>query len=374
VSNVFTKVNDDGVKPFESDTLYEKLTLWQQQNGWAIMLSWLSNGPQKNITVRDATVVHDGHYFDWSVSGCDPCRPNQATIGAVHGGDSVISDVLVENVVMETQVWRPVWIGIDKSSWAKQGTGTLMNWNMRDIKVLGGGQKASEIVGTQNSNQVNGVTFYDFEDQAKNAKTCEDMPMLIIGATENVKMSGSNQPTSPCAPSPPPPPPAFDNDVKLNGCDKVAYDLDWLSIEKGQYFEKMIITGNDVNVRASRSLSGTPAYEFKQGLSDENVMGLKKVDPMITLPPYLFFTTFGNSTFTFGNQTVVCRDFRLAQGKNTFGTYVWWVGSPTCKGSGGQPWLKCSCDTKTVKVSPGNDGNTFIVQVDKELENVDIVV
>ena len=81
----FTRVNDDGIKPFMADSLFEDMTIWQQQNGWAIMLAWLTEGVQRNITIRNVTLLHDGHDHDYPVAGCDPCVANQATIGAVHG-------------------------------------------------------------------------------------------------------------------------------------------------------------------------------------------------------------------------------------------------------------------------------------------------
>ena len=66
---------------------------------------------QRNITVRNVTVLHDGHDHDYPVAGCDPCVANQATIGAVHGGNATVTDVLVEDVTAETSVWRPIWLG-----------------------------------------------------------------------------------------------------------------------------------------------------------------------------------------------------------------------------------------------------------------------
>lgn len=204
VTNVFTKVNDDGVKPFESDTLYEKLTIWQQQNGWAIMLSWLSEGLQSNITVRDATVIHDGHGWDWSVDGCDPCRPNQATIGAVHGGSSTIQNVLVENIILETKVWRPVWFGIDKSFWAQDGNGILKDWTIRNIQVQGGAEKDSEVLAGKKSDQIDGILFDGFNTESHFATSCQDAHIHVLGATKDVKIAAPKHSPSVCAPTPSP--------------------------------------------------------------------------------------------------------------------------------------------------------------------------
>jgi len=164
VSNVFTKVNDDGVKPFEGDTLYENNLHWQQGNGWAIMLSWLSEGQQNNITVRNSVVIHDDHDSDWSVSGCDPCRNNQASIGIVHGGSGRVSDVLIENVVIESPVWRPIWIGVEKSTWGTSGQGVLDGITLRNVQVLMPALKDSEIVDFSSSTvQVSNIKFEGFQ-------------------------------------------------------------------------------------------------------------------------------------------------------------------------------------------------------------------
>jgi hypothetical protein len=92
-------------------------------------------------------VLHDGHDHDWPVSGCDPCVSNQATIGAVHGGSGIVTDVVIEKLVAETSVWRPVWLGIDKNTWSSQGGGRLMNWTLRDVRFAAGGQQSSSIMG-----------------------------------------------------------------------------------------------------------------------------------------------------------------------------------------------------------------------------------
>jgi len=186
VRHIFTKVNDDGVKPFEGDSLYEDLTIWQQQNGWAIMMAWLTEGIQSNITVRNAAVIHDGHILDYAPEGCDPCYPNQASIGFVHGGSGTVKDVRLENIHLEDKVWRPLWFGIDKNKWADDGTGKLESWTIQNVFVSNGAYKSSQIVGTKTEAQMNGVNFEYFRRFGKVAESLKDAEIDVLGATNDI--------------------------------------------------------------------------------------------------------------------------------------------------------------------------------------------
>jgi len=209
VSHIFTKVNDDGVKPFESDSLFEDLTIWQQTNGWAIMVSWITEGIQSNITVRNAAVIHDGHTYDYAVPGCDPCYSNQASIGAVHGGSGTVKDVLLENIYLEDQVWRPLWFGIDKNQWASEGTGKLESWTIKNLNVYNGAYRDSQILGKkgddlENSNGMTGmgwrsslqskesrvsdIYFKDFQMEGTVARSLKDASIEVIGTTSNIRV------------------------------------------------------------------------------------------------------------------------------------------------------------------------------------------
>jgi hypothetical protein len=236
VHHSFVRVNDDGIKPFLSDSVFEDLVIWQQTNGWAIMLSWLTQGMQRNISVRGVTVLHDDHDHDYPVDGCDPCVPNQATIGAVHGGDGTVTDVVVENVVVETTVWRPIWLGqcagaqhahacllpallsahpmttdhvhtrhpvtpltgIDKSKWASQGGGRLLNWKLTNIKIAGGTVN-STILGAwphPGSNcSVDGIHFHNLQLAGRTAKSAKVAEMDISNAC-SVDFSPREMPVS----------------------------------------------------------------------------------------------------------------------------------------------------------------------------------
>jgi len=128
VSFSFVKVNDDGIKPFYTGSEVENSVIWQQHNGWAIMLSWLTGADQDNISVHDIWILHDGHAdcganCDFPVAGSTGNINSQATIGAVHGGSAKITNVHLNRIYMETPVWRPFFLGIQKSDWGKDGTG-----------------------------------------------------------------------------------------------------------------------------------------------------------------------------------------------------------------------------------------------------------
>ena len=156
VSFSFIRVNDDGVKPFYTGSDFSNLVIWQMRNGWAIMLAWLTEDDQDNIYVHDISIIHDDHYdcglgCDYPVTGPDCTNEtninSQATIGAVQGGSGTITNVRVEDITVETGVWRPFFLGVQKSCWAKEGTGHLKTWTFENInfsefltpsRILGG--------------------------------------------------------------------------------------------------------------------------------------------------------------------------------------------------------------------------------------------
>ena len=77
VRDSFVKCNDDSLKVFSGNTLWERNTLWQLNNGQSWMLSWITDTNERNITVRDSTVIHVEHFKDFG----DHCRPS--VIGAI---------------------------------------------------------------------------------------------------------------------------------------------------------------------------------------------------------------------------------------------------------------------------------------------------
>ena len=178
VSFSFVRVNDDGVKPFYTGSDFNNLVISQMRNGWAIMLAWLTEEDQDNIYVHDITIIHDDHYD--CGSGCDfPVTPpksvsdmydpnpypwpyninSQATIGADQGGSGKITNVRVEDITIETEVWRPFFLGVQKNYWGASGAGYLKTWTFENIYFSGFGTPSIILGGPNDSEQVDDIKF-----------------------------------------------------------------------------------------------------------------------------------------------------------------------------------------------------------------------
>ena len=128
--------------------------------------------------MHDITIIHDDHYD--CGSGCDfPVTPpksvsdmydpnpypwpyninSQATIGADQGGSGKITNVRVENITIETEVWRPFFLGVQKNYWGASGAGYLKTWTFENIYFSGFGTPSIILGGPNNSDQVNDIYF-----------------------------------------------------------------------------------------------------------------------------------------------------------------------------------------------------------------------
>jgi hypothetical protein len=52
IEDSFFKVNDDTIKIFQSNTLVQRCTIWQLDNGQSFMMSWITQTDESNITVQ----------------------------------------------------------------------------------------------------------------------------------------------------------------------------------------------------------------------------------------------------------------------------------------------------------------------------------
>jgi len=195
VHNIFTRLNDDNVKPMMGDTVFENNVHWQGSNGWAIMIAWCNYYPQSNITVRRSTVIHDDH-GDWqgddAVEACDPCTGSQASIGAVQGGSGSLENVLIEDIVIETKVLRPFWFGIEKNYWANEGTGVLNNWKIKNIKVMQGSVENAVVWGAEDEDQVQSIHFEGLSINGNLVSTFQDAGLELHGHMQDVVFVDGN--------------------------------------------------------------------------------------------------------------------------------------------------------------------------------------
>lgn len=169
------------------DSVYEDNVHWQGGNGWAIMLAWCGYGAQSNITVRRSTVIHDDHQYDYAVDGCDPCVNSQATIGAVQGGSGSMNDILIEDIVLESQVLRPFWFGIQKNAWAGEGSGVISNWKINNVQIMEGFTQNPVVWGADDENQVTNIRFHDLTVGGQVVSTFEDAQLELHGHMQGVQ-------------------------------------------------------------------------------------------------------------------------------------------------------------------------------------------
>ena len=141
VRDNFIKCNDDSLKVFMSNTVWQRNTIWQLDNGQSMMLSWITNTDEKNITVEDSTVIHVEHAKDYG----DRARPS--VIGAVHGGSGVLSGFVFRNITVEGPAFRPFGIVVAPNPWGGASSGTIEGVDLRGVDFLGPAASTSIIRG-----------------------------------------------------------------------------------------------------------------------------------------------------------------------------------------------------------------------------------
>ena len=83
---------------------------------------------------------------------------SQATIGADQGGSGKITNVRVEDITVETGVWRPFFLGVQKNNWGTSGTG-LKTWTFENIYFSGSKTPSIILGGPNDSEQVDDIKF-----------------------------------------------------------------------------------------------------------------------------------------------------------------------------------------------------------------------
>lgn len=123
----FVKCNDDSLKIFMGNTLWEQNTIWQEDNGQSFMLSWITPDAESNVTVRDSTVIHVEHTSD--AANCP-----RSVIGASHGGTGDLSNYNFENITVEGSIYRAVGLEIRANPWGHNDTGSIHDLQFADVR------------------------------------------------------------------------------------------------------------------------------------------------------------------------------------------------------------------------------------------------
>lgn len=133
VRDCFVRANDDALKLYMSNTLWERNTIWQEDNGQSFMLSWNTMTDESNITVKDSTVVNVEHKGDGAVG-------SRSVFGAVHGGTAHLSGYRFENIVVEGPVFRGFGITVQKSKFGVTDSGSIKDLTFHNVKFTGTAQ------------------------------------------------------------------------------------------------------------------------------------------------------------------------------------------------------------------------------------------
>lgn len=157
------------------------------------MLSWNTDSPESNITVRDCTVIHVEHQGDY---GDDPpARP--AVFGSVHGGAGALHGFQFHNILVEGPVFRPFGFSQAPNAWGGSGTGTINGVTLNGVSFTGAAQSDSVINGHISHIAFNGLTY---EGQLISSVS-EGHFDVSLGASD-ITFSSAPSPPAPTTPAP----------------------------------------------------------------------------------------------------------------------------------------------------------------------------
>lgn len=111
------KVNDDSMKLYGSGAIAQRIVVWQQENGCAVMGSWNLNSNQAYITARTIDVIrHErtAHYYDPDALFC-----------FLHGGSASLSNYLFDDIRIDQPGWAAVQVYVQPNSFANPIGGIL---------------------------------------------------------------------------------------------------------------------------------------------------------------------------------------------------------------------------------------------------------
>lgn len=179
VHDSFVRANDDSLKLYMSNTLWEWNTIWQADNGQSFMISWNTPSDEKNITVRDSVVVQCEHAKDFG----DNARPS--IFGAVHGANGHLSGYVFERIVVEPRVVHPFGIAVQPNAWGGGNAGTISGLTFTDISFTHNASDDSIIHGNakEKNPSVSQISFMNLRYQDKPVTSASQGRFTIDGST-----------------------------------------------------------------------------------------------------------------------------------------------------------------------------------------------
>ena len=167
VEDCFIKVNDDALKPYESNTVIRDCVIWQLENGAPIQISWNMPSDNSGIHVKNIDIIRMEHRTH---------QINLAAINAIHGGNGHMSNYLFENIRIENADWRLFYITLSKHEFAdpKNEMGQISDLTFRNITATGPFKLKNVIRGWDAEHRISNVTFENLTINGKYIRNAEE--------------------------------------------------------------------------------------------------------------------------------------------------------------------------------------------------------
>ena len=152
VQHCFIWANDDAIKPYRHNILFEDIVVWQLDNGGTIQMSW-GNSKASDVVIRRVDLLRadwDRPGFNRGLLNCVGNRYQKEDVS------TVLQNWLIEDLVTENPV--PVIFKISPYEHAPVTLDglTLRNWN---VKMTRGTKFQNEIIGLNTRMAFRGLVF-----------------------------------------------------------------------------------------------------------------------------------------------------------------------------------------------------------------------
>jgi len=167
VEDCFIKVNDDALKPYESNTVIRDCVIWQLENGAPFQISWNMPTDNSGFLVKNIDIIRMEHRTE---------QINLAAFDAVHGGSGHMSDYLFEDIRIENADWRLFYLTLAKHEFAPRDgeMGQISNLTFRNITATGSLPRPNVIKGWDADHRVFNVTFENLNINGKYIRNAEE--------------------------------------------------------------------------------------------------------------------------------------------------------------------------------------------------------
>jgi len=136
VEKSFIRVNDDAIKPWDSNGVYKDITIWQLMLGWPINFGWWNwNKPDVDTVVDSIYVIHNQNWA--TSSGWPETKSGQCVVGGVYGSGAVKQRYRLSNIFVETAASCAIGLEISKKAYSRHLTPDGCVGSMLDMKIEG---------------------------------------------------------------------------------------------------------------------------------------------------------------------------------------------------------------------------------------------